>query len=408
MAAPERGEVRLEWHHARTEERRVTEALEGIRVVEVASYVAGPYAAMLLGDLGAEVVKIEPPPAGDPYRSWDVGPYGPIFASANRNKRSIVLDLRSPSGQKVARKLVDRADVLVENARSGAMDRLGLGYETVRQTNPRLIYLSITGFGDSGPYAHRPGYDTLGQAMGGLLSLLTDMDDPQPMGMSISDHLAGLYGAYGVLAALAARERTGQGQKVDTSLLRATVAFVNESMTRHLATGEVPLRETRVRAAQVFAFNDRDGRPFVVHLSSPDKFFHGLLAAIERPELAQDSRFATRFARQQNREALIAILQPIFSTADRKHWLARLEAEDVPAGPMNRLDEVVADPQVQHLRMVREATHPTEGPQKLVASAVHLDATPTRLEAAPTLDQNRDEILAELGFPADYLEERSA
>jgi crotonobetainyl-CoA:carnitine CoA-transferase CaiB-like acyl-CoA transferase len=407
MAAPERGEVRLEWHHGGTKEHAVTGALEGIHVVEVASYVAGPYAAMLLGDLGAEVVKIEPP-AGDPYRGWDDSPYGPIFASSNRNKRSIVLDLRSPTGQKVARKLVDRADVLVENARAGAMDRLGLGYETLAAANPRLIYLSITGFGGSGPYAHRPGYDTLGQAMGGLLSLLTDMDDPRPMGMSLADHLAGLYGAYGVLAALAARERTGQGQKVDTSLLQATVAFVNESMTRHLATGEVPLRETRVRAAQVFAFKARDGRPFVVHLSSPDKFFQGLLAAAELPELADDPRFATRSARQQNRETLIAILQPIFVTADRAHWLARLEAEDVPAGPMNRLDEVVADPQVQHLEMVRAATHPTEGPQKLVASAVRLDSTPTCLEVAPTLDQNRDEILAELGFPADYLEERSA
>jgi crotonobetainyl-CoA:carnitine CoA-transferase CaiB-like acyl-CoA transferase len=386
------------------QEALMSGALAGVRVVELASYVAGPYAAMLLGDLGAEVVKIEPPPNGDPYRGWESGNYSSTFYSANRNKRSILLDLRAPAALEVARKLIDTADVLIENARVGAMDRLGLGYETLRQTNPRLIYCAITGFGPSGPYIHRPGYDTLGQAMSGLLSLTTDVDAPEPVGISYSDHLGGLFGAYGVLAALAARERTGEGQRVDTSLLQASLAFIGESMTRYLATGDVPLRQTRVRSAQVFAFKDRDGKPFVIHLSSPAKFWQGLVETVGRPELAEDSRFATRPARQKNREALVGILEPIFATATRDEWLAKLEAADVPAGPLSTLDEVVADPQVQHLDMIHDVTHPTEGTMRLVSSGVKFAGTPTQLNAAPTLDEHRATILSELGFPADFLD----
>src|SRR5207244_828162 len=240
-------------------------------VVEIASYVAGPFAGLLLGDLGADVVKIEMPPLGDPYRAWESGTYSSAFYAHNRNKKSILLDLRTPRGLEVARALAERADVLIENSRVGAMDRLGLGYETLRQANSRLIYCSITGFGATGPYVDRPGYDTLGQAMSGLLSQLTDVDHPEPMGISLSDHLAGSYAAYGILGALMARERSGQGQRVDTSLLQASVGIVGENLTRYLASGEVLTRESRVRTAQVFAFTDRAGAPFVLHLSSPDK-----------------------------------------------------------------------------------------------------------------------------------------
>lgn len=383
-------------------------ALEGVRVVEVASFVAGPYAAMLLGDLGAEVIKVEPPPHGDPYRGWESGHLSSTFASVNRNKKSIVLDLRTARGREVAWRLAAGADVLIENARVGAMERLGLGYDTLRALNPRLIYCSITGFGPTGPYVHRPGYDTLGQAMSGLLSLITDLDAPQPVGISFSDHLGGLFGAYGVLAALAARERTGRGQRVDTSLLQATLAFAGESMARYLASGEVPVRGTRVRSAQVFAFRDRDGRPFVIHLSSPPKFWQALLEVVGRPDLAEDPRFATRPARQKNREALVAILEPIFASDAREVWLAKLEAADVPAGPLYTMDEVAADPQVQHLGMLREVTHPTYGTMRLVGSGVQFSESPTRTAPAPALDEHREAILAQLGFPPDYLAEAAA
>jgi formyl-CoA transferase len=382
----------------------MTSALEGVRVVEFASYVAGPYAGMLLGDLGADIVKIEPPPHGDPFRGWETGNYASTFYSMNRNKKSIVLDLRSPRGLEVARALVDRADVLLENSRVGAMDRLGLGYEALRETNPRLIYCSITGYGPSGPYAHRPGYDTVGQAMSGLLGLLTDLDEPQLMGISLSDHLGGVFGAYGILAALAARERTGVGQRVDTSLLQGSLALMGESMSRYLATGNVPTRATRAQNAGVFAFTDQDGAPFVIHLSSPVKFWRALMATIGRPELADDPRFATRGARQRNRAELNGILREAFRTGSREEWLARLEAQDVPCGPLYTLDEVAADPQVQHLGMVREFTHPTEGTKQIVGNGVLFGSTPTVLAPAPVLDEHREVILTELGLPSSYLD----
>src|SRR5690348_15025929 len=211
---------------ATEETERLMGALTGISVLEFANYVSGPYAGMMLADMGAEVIKVEPPGGGDPFRGWGAADYSATFGSVNRNKKSVVLDLKSPDGLAAARALAKTADVLIENYRAGAMDRLGLGHETLRADNPRLIYASITGFGSSGPYAERAGYDTVGQAMSGLLSVLTDLHTPQPMGISLSDHLTGMMAAYGILGALMAREKTGRGQRVETSLLSATIAFL--------------------------------------------------------------------------------------------------------------------------------------------------------------------------------------
>ncbi len=385
----------------------MTTALEGIRVVEITNYVAGPFAGLLLADMGADVVKVEMPPLGDPYRAWESGTYSSTFYAHNRNKRSILVDLRTPRGLEVVRALAQQADVLIENSRVGAMERLGLGYEALRETNPRLIYCSITGFGSTGPYIERPGYDTLGQAMSGLLSQLTDLDRPEAMGISLSDHLAGSYAAYGILGALMARERTGEGQRVDTSLLQASIGIVGENLTRYLASGEVLTRESRVRTAQVFACTDQVGAPFVIHLSSPDKFWLALLDAIGHSELASDPRFATRAARQENREAVQELLNGVFATGSREEWLARLQAHDVPCGPISSLDEVAADPQVQHLGIVQEVTHPDVGAMRVVSSGVSLGGTPLRLGPAPLLDEHRAEILAQLGLALDYLDKTS-
>jgi formyl-CoA transferase len=203
--------------------------LAGIRVLEVASYVTGPYAGALLADMGAEVIKIEEAEQGDPFRGWGKGGYSPTFRSVNRGKRSVAIDLRSVQGRDIVLRLADRADVVVENYRPGTVDRLGIGYAEVRARNPRVVYCSISGFGSSGPYRDRPGYDTVGQAVSGLLSLLTDLDRPRPMGISLSDHLTGLYACYGVLAALVGRGVNGQGRRVETSLLQATTAFLAEN-----------------------------------------------------------------------------------------------------------------------------------------------------------------------------------
>ena len=376
-------------------------ALEGVRVVEIAQYVGGPYAAALLTDLGAEVIKIETPPHGDPYRNWTSGGYSATFCQLNRGKKSVVLDLHSQQGLQAGLALAATADALIENARPGVMDRLGLGYETVHALNPRLVYCSINGFGPTGPYRNRPGYDTVGQAMSGLLSLVTDIESPQPMGISLSDHIAGLYACYAVLAGLAARERTGEGQHVETSLLRSSMAFLAENMARHLEEGgKAPNRMTRVQTAQVYAFTDCNGAGFVLHLSTPDKFWHGVARAIDRPELIDDPRFLSRKARIEHRADIEGILRPLFATNSREYWLNRLQSNDVPSAALNTLEDVVADPQVQHASLIQEVTHPEMGTLRMVGSGITMETTPTSIGPAPTLGEHTQEILRELGLPA--------
>jgi crotonobetainyl-CoA:carnitine CoA-transferase CaiB-like acyl-CoA transferase len=369
-------------------------ALDGIRVLEFASYVSGPFAGMLLSDLGAEVIKVEAPDGGDPFRMWGKTDYNGTFGSMNRNKRSVTLDLKTDSGRTAARKLALSADVIIENFRAGAMDRLGLGYEMLVADNPRLVYCSITGFGSEGPYRNRPGYDTVGQAMSGLLAVLTDRRAPQPMGISLSDHLSGTFAAYGILAALMARHRTGRGQKVETSLLQATLAFLGENAANYFEDGRVPSRATRCQRAQVFAFTAGDGLPFVVHLSSPEKFWRGLLKVTERQAFAIDERFRTREQRVKNYDALATELAAAFKTKTRVEWLRLFEAEDVPAGPLNTIDEVFADPQVIALDMRKQLPHRTRGLVSVVGNPVRLSATPPVVKtSAPELGADNETLL---------------
>ncbi|MPY70887.1 MAG: CoA transferase [Alphaproteobacteria bacterium] len=371
-------------------------ALDGIRVLEFASYVSGPYVGMMLADMGAEVIKIEPPERGDPFRGWGTDTLSPTFESLNRNKKSVTLDLKSEGGIRHALRLADSADVLVENYRHGALDRLGLGWEALSARNPRLIYCSITGFGPSGPYRDRPGYDTIGVAMGGLLSLLTDLDDPKPMGYSFADHLAGTSAFQGVMGGLFARERTGRGQRVETSLLEATVSFISENASRYFFDGKVPDRARRTHIAQVFAFVDKDRRPFVIHLSSPPKFWEGLTEVVGHPEWRGDERFAKRPSRIANYDALHDALQAVFATDARETWLDRLRAADVPCGPLNDLKEVFDDPQVQHLQMKQDVPHATAGSLPLVRAGVRLSDTPLSLRhGAPPLGADNETVLGE-------------
>jgi formyl-CoA transferase len=373
-------------------------ALDGITVLEFASYVSGPYAGMMLGDLGAEVIKIESPDGGDPFRGWGAADYSATFGSVNRNKKSVVLDLKSEEGLAAARALAETADVLIENFRAGTMDRLGLGYDSLRKSNKRLIYASITGFGQSGPYAGRAGYDTVGQAMSGLLSVLTDLERPQAMGISLSDHLTGMMAAYGILGALLARERTGRGQRVETSLLSASIAFLGENAARYFETGKTPSRETRARSAQVYAFLDSEAKGFVVHLSSPTKFWRGLTEVAGHPEWQDDERFKTKRDRQENYRVLHELLQTVFRKASRESWLQELEAHDVPSGPIYSLNDVFSDPQVVHLGLKREVPHKKLGSVSLIGGGVTLSETPAEIVAcAPDYGQHTEEILARIG-----------
>lgn len=375
----------------------MTGALDGVRVLEFANYVAGPYAGMMLADLGAEVIKIESP-GGDPFRDWGDGKFSPTFEALNRNKKSVVLDLKTEDGKQQAACLIATSDVLIENFRFGVLDSMGLGYDAISADQGRLIYCSITGFGASGPYRDRPGYDTVGQGMGGLLSLMTERNDPKPMGYSFSDHFAGMAACQGILAALLARERTGRGQKVDTSLLQATVSLTGENAARYFYDGRVPDREERTHLAQVYAFVGADKLPFVIHLSSPTKFWEGLLAAIDHPEWVDDTRFATRRDRMKNYDALRSALSDVFVTDSRENWLQRLRDHDVPAGPLNTLAEVFDDPQVRHLGLKVDVEHPDEGPISLVAGGYQMSETQLTIRhAAPKLGQDTDEVLGNMG-----------
>ena len=379
-------------------------ALAGIKIVEAASYVTGPFASQLLADMGAEVIKIEEPKRGDPFRGWGEKNYSATFCSLNRNKKSVTLDLRFEAGRNIAFKLAAGTDVLIENFRPGVMEKRGLGYEQVRAANPKIIYCSISGFGQQGPYRDMPGYDTIGQARSGLLSLLTDPGKPQGMGISFSDHLTGMYACYGVLSALVNRSMTGEGQRVETSLLRASVSFVAENAARYFETGHVPRRAHRTKTAGVFAFVDQDGLPFVLHMSSPDKFWRGMFDVVGKPEWADDARFRDRKGRIDNHEALSEMLQEIFRRGRRNDWLRRLQEKDVPAAPLNTLDEVFQDPQVKTYGFPNEVEHPKMGKVKMVGNAVDLSRTPPRIEVPPPmLGEHTEQVLTSLGYDASAI-----
>ena len=384
--------------------------LTDVTVIECATFVTGPYATALLADLGARVIKIESPPAGDPYRYFAPDPYFSFnFAHLNRNKESIVLDLKSPEGRKICLDLARKADVFVENFRPGTADRLGLGYEAMRALNARLIYCSISAFGQSGPYVEKPGFDTLGQAISGLLSLLSDADAPKVMGMAVSDYVTGLSAGYGILGALMARAKSGEGCRVETSLLQATLSFIGETAAGYLRTGNVPNRMTRVRNAQAFAFVCKDGLPLAIHCSVPEKFWLALLKAAERTDLVADGRFKTRDRRRQNFEALERTLMPTFRTKTRDEWLKRLEANDVPVAPLYNIAEAMADPQVRHLGLTEELEHAKAGKLTFIGGPVKYDNLNKKISTPPPLlGEQTVAILSEIGYGQEAIDQFAA
>jgi crotonobetainyl-CoA:carnitine CoA-transferase CaiB-like acyl-CoA transferase len=377
----------------------MTAVLQGVRVVELGTMITAPLAGMMLADLGAEVIKVEHPQGGDPFRSFRGGLYSPHFVAYNRGKRSIKLDLRHAQGQAVLRKLLARADILLENYRAGVMDRLGFSVDALRADHPRLIHCSITGFGATGPYSGRPAYDSVGLALSGIASLMLDPQAPQVCGPTIPDNATGMFACYGILGALYERERTGRGRRVEVNMLEAAIAFIPDPFANHTQMGIRNDPLTRVASSHSFAFRCADGKLIAVHLSSQPKFWEGLLTALGRPELAQDPRFASRDARIRNFVELTRVLGEAFARKPRVEWMALLEANDVPFAPVHTIPEVIEDEQVRHLHTFRTLTHPTEGDVLTIRRPVRIDGGRDGSDlAAPTLGQHTDEVLTELGY----------
>ena len=373
--------------------------LNGVRVLDLTRVLAGPYCTMFLGDLGAEIVKVEQPGVGDDTRGWGppfVGGESAYFLCINRNKKSITVDFKSNEGVAIIRQLSERADVLIENFRPGAMDRLGLGEKELRATNPKLIYASLSGFGADGPMSDVPGYDLIVQAWGGLMSI-TGMPDGEPtkVGVAIIDLVAGLMLGKAIVAALFAREKLGVGQKIDTSLLEAEVASLINAGSNYLIGGKVPGRWGNAHPTIVpyQSFQTADG--FLVLGVASETIWRRFCPAIGKAELADDLRFAKNANRVENRAALIASLAELFRTRDTATWLGLLNNADVPCAPVQTIDQVFNAPQVRHREMLMEVDHPTAGAVRMAGIPVKFSATPASVRLPPPLlGEHTEEVLA--------------
>jgi len=371
--------------------------LDGIRVIEQGTFITGPAAGMLLADLGADVIKVEQPRTGDPFRAFKGGLYSPHYQTYNRNKRSIELDARDPADAQVFDSLIQSADVYIQNFRPGTAERLGAGEARLRDLNPGLVYCAISGFGQTGPAAGRPAYDTVAQAASGFLNLLVNPANPRVVGPAIADALTGFYAAYGILGALVERARSGRGKRVEVSMLEAMCHFNLDAFTHYLSEGEVMGPYSRPRVSQSYTLRCADGKWIALHMSSPEKFWRGLAAAIERPGLFDDARFATREGRIAHQEQLIELLGEVFATQPRDTWCRRLQERDVPHAPMYDTREALEDPQARHLQIEIEGVHPQRGPWKTVRSPVTFDGQrPTHVRPPPVLGEHNDEIRAAL------------
>lgn len=371
--------------------------LEGITVLEQGTFITGPAAGMLLADLGANVIKIEQPVTGDPFRAFKGGLYSPHFQTYNRNKRSITLNTKEAEDAKVFDALVQDADVYIQNFRPGAAERLGAGESRLRALNPRLVYCAISGFGQTGPAAGRPAYDTVAQAASGFLNLLVNPENPRIVGPAIADALTGFYAAYGILGALVERGRTGVGRSVEVSMLEAMCHFNLDAFTHFFAEGEVMGPYSRPSVSQSYTLKCSDGKWVALHMSSPEKFWRGLAEAIERPDIFEDERFSSREARIAHQDQLIALLGGIFATRPRAEWCQRLESQDVPYAPMYDTSEALQDPQARHLQLEIQGIHPVLGQWTTVRSPVSFDGVrPTDVVPPPMLGEHSAEIRASL------------
>lgn len=376
--------------------------LQDVRVLELGTYITAPYAALLLAELGADVVKIERPKGGDPFRSFSIGQYGSLFQAYNRHKRSMTLDYTKPEGLEVLKKLMMTADVFVINTRAGVAEKLGIGHETLRGQNPKLIYCSITGFGKDGPYVDRPAFDNVGQALSGWSSRQRRDNDPRVTGPAIADPVTSYYAAMGVLGALHERNRTGEGSLVEVNMLEATIGFAIEPITAYFNRREpLPVFE-RGAMSQAYNLTCGDGRRIGLHTSSVEKFWKALCRVVERPEWIE--KYPTRMDRVRHYKDLADQLRDIFSKRDREFWMKRLVAEEVPFAPENEVQDIEDDPQVRHLDVFEELEHPKYGKVKVPHRPIRVDGDhDIASRPPPDLGEQTEEILREAGLSDDRI-----
>ena len=377
--------------------------LDDLFVVDLTRILSGPICTMLMADMGAEVIKVEPPPLGDDSRQWGppfIGGISTYFLSVNRNKKSLGLNLKSKDGRAILHKLIERADVLLENFRPGVLDRLGFGYEAVTKLNPRTIYCSVSGFGHTGPYRDRPGYDVIAQGESGMMDLTGYPDGPPAkLGASLADIVAGLYAFNGICLALLARQKTGKGQHVDVSLLDGMVSTLAYHALIYLSTGRSPTRAgTRHPSIVPYeCFQTKDG--FVNIAVTNQKQWENFCEVLGFPEIAHDDRFETMKARLSNYGILRPIIERVVSMMSRTEVIKAMSEVGIPAGPINTVGEILEDPHIHARQMVAELTHPQYGPLRVLGIPIKLSDTPGIVENAPPMfgEHNRD-VLQKLGF----------
>ncbi|UJL47290.1 CoA transferase [Virgibacillus sp. NKC19-16] len=381
----------------------MTGALENIRVLDLSRVLAGPYCTMILGDLGAEVIKVEAPGGSDETRKWgppfqkDVSAY---YLSANRNKKSITVDLKSDEGIEVIKSLVQESDVIINNFKSGTMKRFGLDYETLTELNPGIVYCSITGFGETGPHKDMPGYDFIIQAMSGLMSITGDEESgPQKLGVAITDVLTGLYACIGIQGALLERTLSGKGQKLDLSLYDSAVSSLVNVGSNYLMSGKVPtaLGNHHANIVPYQTFRALDGE--MVIAVGNDNQFARLCTILEKPQLSTDERFQTNPDRVQHREALVPLLQEVFLTNTTAFWQKKCQENKIPCGPIHTIKDVANDPQLQARNMFIEYHHPTAGAIKMIGSPLKLSRTPVTVRHhPPDAGEHNEDIVTRFEF----------
>lgn len=386
------------------------QALKGVKVIDLSRVLAGPYCTMILGDLGADVMKVEAPGGSDDTRSWgppDLEGQSAYYLCANRNKRAMTLNLKTEEGREILRHLIKEADILIHNFKTGTMEAWGLSCEDLHQINPRLIYCSITGFGETGPYKALPGYDAIIQAMGGMMSITGSKEgEPMKVGVAIADLAAGLYAAIGILAALHEREHSGTGQKIDIALLDAEISLLANVASNYLVSGEIPKRygnqHPNIVPYQTFKVKDGD----IMIAVGNDRQFKKLCELMNAPELSVDPKFHTNSERLTHRDELICILQDIFKPFTVTTLHNMLTEAGLPSGSILDMHQLFSDPQVIAREMKLEIQHPTAGRIPLVGSPLKLTRTPVTMERHPPLiGEHTDEILMEYGFKEEQIEE---